>query len=82
MAGATSVSNAANSGVVTAVFPYTAIVEMVQIPAGTFQMGSPLTEPERSVGPSETQHSVTLTQGFYMGKYEVMQAQYQAVMGE
>ena len=28
----------------------------------------------------ETQHEVTLTQGFYLGKYEVTQAQYEAVM--
>ena len=28
----------------------------------------------------ETQHLVTLTNGFYLGKYEVTQAQYQTVM--
>ena len=28
----------------------------------------------------ETQHPVTLTNGFYLGKYEVTQAQYQTVM--
>ena len=28
----------------------------------------------------ETQHQVTLTNGFYLGKYEVTQAQYQTVM--
>jgi len=52
---------------------------MVQIPAGTFIMGSPTSEPNRYS--NETQHSVTLTNGFYMGKYQVTQAQYQAVMG-
>ena len=26
------------------------------------------------------QHDVTLTEGFYLGKYEVTQAQYEAVM--
>ena len=26
------------------------------------------------------EHEVTLTQGFYLGKYEVTQAQYEAVM--
>jgi hypothetical protein len=30
---------------------------------------------------SETQHQVTLTQGYWLGKYEVTQAQYEAVMG-
>jgi formylglycine-generating enzyme required for sulfatase activity len=51
---------------------------MVQIPGGTFQMGSPASEPDRAS--DETQHSVTLT-GFRMGKYLVTQAQYEAVMG-
>jgi len=55
-------------------------VEMVWIPAGTFLMGSPLTEPGRSIF-SETQHSVTLTSGFYIGRYPVTQAEYQFVMG-
>ena len=49
------------------------------IPAGNFMMGSPEEELGRSTG--ETQHSVTLTAGFYMGVYEVTQAQYEAVMG-
>jgi formylglycine-generating enzyme required for sulfatase activity len=51
---------------------------MVRINGGTFQMGSP--ETEKSRNSNETQHSVTLT-GFYMGKYPVTQAQYEAVMG-
>lgn len=42
-------------------------------------MGSPLTESERHS--NETQHTVTLTKSFYMGEYEVTQAQYEAVMG-
>jgi formylglycine-generating enzyme required for sulfatase activity len=49
------------------------------IPAGTFTMGSPASEPGRF--DDETQREVTLTQGFYMGKYQVTQGQYQAVMG-
>jgi formylglycine-generating enzyme required for sulfatase activity len=52
---------------------------MMWINAGTFTMGSPITEEERS--DYETQHSVTLTKGFYMGKYQVTQEQYQMVMG-
>ena len=78
VAGAASVSNAANSGEVTAVFLQTTLVEMVQIPGGTFMMGSPLTEPDHEG--DEIQHSVTLT-SFWMGKYEVTQAQYQTVVG-
>jgi formylglycine-generating enzyme required for sulfatase activity len=53
---------------------------MMFIPAGTFRMGSPLSEPERGSdeGP---QHEVTLTRPFYMGIYPVTQRQYQTVMG-
>jgi uncharacterized protein YjdB len=52
---------------------------MVWIPGGTFTMGSPTSEPDRFS--YETQHQVTLTKGFYMGKYPVTQTQYQAVIG-
>ncbi len=41
-------------------------------------MGSPTSETGR--GTDETAHNVTLTKGFYLGKYEVTQAQYEAVM--
>lgn len=47
-------------------------------PPGEFQMGSPKDESWRG---DEGQVAVTLTQGFWMGKYEVTQAQYQRVMG-
>jgi len=54
-------------------------IELVPIPAGTFLMGSPDNETghQSNEGP---QHSVTLTKSFYMGKYEVTQAQWEAVM--
>ena len=55
-------------------------LEMVLIPAGKFKMGSPESEKERRV--NETQHEVTLTKPFYMGKYEVTQEQWEAVMGK
>ena len=54
-------------------------LEMVLIPAGKFMMGSPESEVGRK--DNETQHEVTLTKPFYMGKYEVTQEQWQAVMG-
>jgi formylglycine-generating enzyme required for sulfatase activity/serine/threonine protein kinase len=54
-------------------------LDMVLIPAGTFLMGSPTTEVGRKN--DEKQHEVTLTKPFYMGKYEVTQEQWQAVMG-
>ena len=55
---------------------------MVWIPPGTFVMGSPASEAEREDwwGDDETQHTVTLTQGFYMGKYAVRQGEYLALM--
>ena len=53
-------------------------VEMVKIPEGTFIMGSP--ESESGHRDDEIQHAVTIS-GFYMGKYEVTQHQYEAVMG-
>ena len=54
-------------------------MELVRIPAGTFQMGSPNSEP----GPNGEGllHQVTIGQPFYLGKYEVTQAQWRAVMG-
>ncbi|MFN6034757.1 MAG: SUMF1/EgtB/PvdO family nonheme iron enzyme, partial [Dolichospermum sp.] len=54
-------------------------LEMVEIPGGTFIMGSPASEAERASdeGP---QRQVTVP-SFYMGKYELTQAQYQAIMG-
>ena len=53
-------------------------MEMLWVEPGTFTMGSPL---RKQVGDlDETEHNVTLTKGFYLGKYEVTQAQYEAVM--
>jgi formylglycine-generating enzyme required for sulfatase activity len=54
-------------------------LEMVLIPAGKFMMGSPVSEKGRNE--NETQHEVILTKPFYMGKYEVTQEQWEAVMG-
>ena len=47
------------------------------IPAGTFPMGSPLSENKRYS--EETQHDVTLT-SFRMSKYEITNAQYAAFL--
>ncbi len=54
-------------------------LEMVSIKGGTFLMGSPDTEKERDSGESP-QHRVTV-QPFFLGKYPITQAQWQAVMG-
>jgi formylglycine-generating enzyme required for sulfatase activity len=53
-------------------------MEFVKIPAGTFTMGSPSSEPGR-VG-NETLHQVTLSKGFEMQTTEVTQGQYQEVL--
>jgi formylglycine-generating enzyme required for sulfatase activity len=53
-------------------------VNFVRIEGGTFTMGSPSNEPQRFS--DEVQHRVTVS-AFYMGKYEVTQAEYEAVMG-
>ena len=47
---------------------------LVRIPAGSFIMGDPSGEDETNV-----QHPVTLTQDFYIGKYEVTNAQWEAL---
>lgn len=54
-------------------------LEMALIPAGKFIMGS--LETEKNRGEDEIQHEVTITKPFYIGKYEVTQEQWQAVMG-
>jgi len=48
---------------------------MVYIPSGEFMMGSNERNNEKPI------HKVTIKQPFYMGKYPVTQAQWQAVMG-
>ena len=51
-------------------------MELILIPPGTFDMGSDKWQPaEKPV------HKVTLKKAFYIGKYEVTQEQWQAVMG-
>ncbi|MEY2911457.1 MAG: hypothetical protein RLZZ184_766, partial [Cyanobacteriota bacterium] len=55
------------------------LLEMVQIPAGKFMMGSQ--ENEQGIESNEKpQHQVTVT-SFWMAKYPLTQAQYQAIIG-
>jgi len=54
-------------------------MKFVYIKRGTFTMGSPASELKRE--DDETQHRVRISKGFYLGAYEVTQAQYKAVMG-
>ncbi len=51
-------------------------IEMVSVPAGSFDMGGTVEANEQPV------HRVTITKPFLMGKYEVTQAQWMAVMGQ
>lgn len=66
---------------VTIMLPGDVPLVMVRVPAGTFMMGSPEDERGSEVFDNETLHQVTLTQDYYIGKTEVTQAQWQAVMG-
>jgi formylglycine-generating enzyme required for sulfatase activity len=55
--------------------------EMVVLPAGTFMMGSPETEPERESwqkGSESPQHLVTIAQPFAAGRHLVTRAQFAA----
>ena len=55
-------------------------MEFVRVPAGTFMMGSPTSEDGHDI--DESQVRVTISKPFYLGKYEVTQAQWRAVMGD
>ena len=67
-------------------------MEFVKIPAGSFMMGTPKEQLDAIAGDNKDyrgwiedetpQHRVTISKPFYMGKYEVTQAQWKAVMGE
>lgn len=66
-------------------------MEFVWIPAGTFQMGSSLTPEQvqelyggsspRTYENEHPRHPVTVSQGYWLGRYEVTQAQWEARMG-
>jgi len=53
-------------------------LEMVWVTPGTFTIGSPKDELFRDT--DETQHTVTLTRGYWIGRYEVTQEQYRQIM--
>jgi formylglycine-generating enzyme required for sulfatase activity len=54
-------------------------MEFVKIPAGNFMMGCSPGDPECHVE-EKPAHRVVVTRAFEMGKYQVTQAHYQAVM--
>ena len=53
-------------------------IEMIWVKHGTFTMGSPISEIGRSS--NELEHNVSFSRGFYLGGYEITQAQYRSVM--
>jgi len=53
-------------------------MRLVRVPAGTFKMGSPRDEAEHT--DKELLHEVKITKPFYMGVYEVTQAEYVKVI--
>ncbi|MCU0570389.1 MAG: formylglycine-generating enzyme family protein [Oculatellaceae cyanobacterium Prado106] len=56
------------------------ILEMVKIPGGSFLMGSPTAEQGR-YSPESQQHRVTIPD-FFIGRYPVTQAQYEAIVNK
>jgi formylglycine-generating enzyme required for sulfatase activity len=63
----------------TIMLPGDVPLELVWIPAGSFMMGR-YTNEQGSSSNEDPQHQVTLAQGFWLGKYELTKAQWQAVM--
>jgi formylglycine-generating enzyme required for sulfatase activity len=55
-------------------------IKLCWCPPGRFTMGSPPGEPERR--PGEDQVAVRLTQGFWIGKYEVTQGDWKRIGGD
>jgi len=74
-----SLTGGGGGNTLTVTLPGGVKMELVHVTAGSFTMGSPPSERGRSS--EEVQHQVTLTHGYYIGKYEVTQAQWEAVMG-
>ena len=63
----------------TITLPGGATMVLCWCPPGSFTMGSPVSEQGHDA--DEVQHPVTLTKGFWLGKYEVTQRQWESVMG-
>ena len=56
-------------------------MEMLLVPPGSFTMGCTASNQYGCNGDENPTHSVTLTEGFYIGRYEVTQSQWLATMG-
>jgi len=78
----TTMRNAINAtGLPWRVRDNAANIEMLLVPAGTFTMGCSASTQWGCNSNESPTHQVTLTQAFYMGRYEVTQAQWMAKMG-
>ena len=69
---------AAKGDKLTVDLPNNVMLELVKVEAGAFAMGAR----DGENGDDEKEHWVTLTKDFYIGRTEVTQAQYKAVMGK
>ena len=56
-------------------------IEMLLVPGGTFTMGCSASNSYACASNESPTHQVTLTNAFYVGRYEVTQAQWTAKMG-
>jgi formylglycine-generating enzyme required for sulfatase activity len=64
---------------VEATLPGGVVMKFGYCPAGSFRMGSPAGEADRSE--NENQEQVKISEGFWLGQHEVTQGQWEAVMG-
>ena len=69
----TTPETAVDSTVLAIILPGNVKLEMKKIPAGSFLMGSPEDEP--GVMRHEPQHRVTIAKDYWLGTFEVTQAQ-------
>ena len=57
-------------------------MEFVLVPAGTFVMGAEKKEAVNVGADEGPTHTVTISKPYYLGKFEVTQEQWEAIMGE
>ena len=74
-------SNTISDDVITIPVKDGICIEMVKVEGGTFMMGA-TSEMKNPYDDEKPVHQVTLTNDYYMGKYEVTQALWQVVMGK
>lgn len=55
-------------------------IDLIQVPAGTFRMGSPDDDPD-ALASEKPRHTISIQRAFLLGRTEVTQAQYEDVMG-